>query len=112
MHEFSLIQSIVEIVLESASKHHLKQVSTVEIEVGKASGVIREAMEFAWEAARKETILDHTVLKIKVIPLLVRCNLCDRQYEPDEVYECCPGCGGVSPEVITGKELKVVSIET
>jgi len=57
MHEFSIIQNIINIVMETATTHHVSHVHAVEVEVGKASGVIRDAMEFAWEAASKDTLL-------------------------------------------------------
>ena len=112
MHEFSIIQGIVDIVLATAREKEVTHISLVEVEVGRASGVIREAMEFAWEAARKDTLLSQAGLKIVEIPLVVRCNTCGRQYEPVEIYEICPGCGEVNPEIITGKELRVVAVET
>jgi hydrogenase nickel incorporation protein HypA/HybF len=112
MHEFSLVQSIVDIALESANRHHIEHISAVEVEVGSASGVVPEAMEFAWEAATKDTLLNNASLKIKHIPLRVQCGICRMQYEPEEIYEVCPGCGEISPEIITGKELRVVAIET
>jgi hydrogenase nickel incorporation protein HypA/HybF len=112
MHEFSIVQNIVDIALESAANHHLNTISAVEVEVGKASGVIREAMEFAWEAAIKGTLLNKAELKIREVPLLVRCTICQRRYQPDDLYEACPGCGEISPEIISGQELKVTAIET
>jgi len=112
MHEFSIIQNIIDIVTETATVHGVQQVSAVEIEVGTASGVVRHAMEFAWEAAIKGTLLNKAQLKIREIPLLVKCSLCHAQYHPAEIYDQCPGCGEVSPIIFTGKELKVVSIET
>ena len=112
MHEFSIVQNIINIVMESAKAHQVKHVQAVEVEVGKASGVVREAMDFAWEAASKGTLLERTVLKIKEIPLVVKCTVCNHQYQPCDIYENCPGCGEISPEIITGKELRVVAIET
>jgi hydrogenase nickel incorporation protein HypA/HybF len=82
MHEFSIIQNIINIVMETATAHHVKCVHAVEVEVGKASGVIREAMEFAWEAASKGTLLENTLLKIREIPILVKCTICEHQYQP------------------------------
>ena len=112
MHEFSIVQSIVDIVLASAASHNIKHVSSVEVEVGQASGVIKEAMEFAWKAAGKGTILNNTILKIRQIPLKMRCRNCQTEYQPGEIYEPCPGCGEIGPEILTGKELRVVAIET
>ncbi|HJZ39871.1 MAG TPA: hydrogenase maturation nickel metallochaperone HypA [Bacteroidales bacterium] len=111
MHEFSIIQSIVAIAAESASQHHAEHVSVVEIEVGQAAGVVTEALEFAWEAARKGTVLDNASLVIKHIPLRVACGNCHIPYQPVEIYDPCPGCGDINPEIISGKELRVVAIE-
>ena len=112
MHEFSLVENIIEIITETAERNGLTRVEAVELEVGDASGVIREAMEFAWEAGIKGTIIHGAVLKIKEIPLVVKCNVCKRQYEPAEIYDTCPGCGEVDPEILSGKELRVMAIET
>jgi len=112
MHEFSIVQNIIDIVDGSAKSNGINQVRAVEVEVGKASGVIREAMEFAWEAAVKGTLLDNSELKIIEIPLVVKCKICGQQYEPCDIYEYCPGCGEINPEIISGKELKVIAIET
>jgi hydrogenase nickel incorporation protein HypA/HybF len=112
MHEFSIVQNIIDIVTDSAIKHQVKQVRAVEVEVGKASGVIREAMEFAWNAGTKGTMLENAELKIMEIILEVRCMVCGKHYTPAEIYESCPGCGDISPEVLTGDELSVVAIES
>jgi len=112
MHEFSIVQSIVDIALESASVNHVDHISAVEVEVGKASGVVPEAMEFAWEAAITGTLLSKALLKITQIPLTVKCGICQQQYRPEEIYDPCPGCGEINPEILAGKELRVVAIET
>lgn len=112
MHEFSIIQNIIDIASETAKANHIDNVRSVEVEVGKASGVVREAMEFAWEAAVKQTVLSNAILKIIEKPLVVKCMICNKQYEPCDIYDSCPGCGEASPEVISGKELRVVAIET
>jgi hydrogenase nickel incorporation protein HypA/HybF len=112
MHEFSLIQGILEIAADSARLHHIEHVKSVEVEVGQASGVVREALEFAWNAAKKDTALSETALVIIPIPVRAVCRSCQAHYEPVEMFDLCPGCGDVNPEIITGKELRVVAIET
>ncbi len=111
MHEFSIVQGIVGIALESARKHNAGHIFAVEVEVGQASGVEKEAMEFAWEAAGKGTILEGARLVLKVIPLQVACRNCLTPYQPAELFDPCPVCGEVNPEVVAGKELRVVAIE-
>jgi hydrogenase nickel incorporation protein HypA/HybF len=112
MHEFSIVTNIVDIAIESADQNGLKNVSCVEIEVGKASGIEPSAMEFAWESARKDTILENARLVMNFIPLCLQCRKCGMQYEPDEMYEPCPACGDFNARIISGKELRVVAIES
>ena len=111
MHEFSIVQSIVEIALETARIHEAGRISSVEVEVGQSAGVVREAMEFAWEAAGRGTLLEGASLVLNEIPLMVRCRTCHKTFHPDELFDPCPACGDVNPEVISGKELRVVAIE-
>jgi hydrogenase nickel incorporation protein HypA/HybF len=110
MHEFSIIQNIIEIAIDAAIQNRLETVSSVEVEVGQASGIVPEAMEFAWESARKNTLLRMAALSVKLIPLMMRCRGCGMQYFPGEIYEPCPGCGEINGEIISGKELKVTAI--
>jgi hydrogenase nickel incorporation protein HypA/HybF len=112
MHEFSIVQNIIDIVTATAEANGVSKVQAVEVEVGKASGVIREAMEFAWEAAVKGTLLSRSELRITEKPLVVQCSICGNQYEPCDLYESCPGCGEINPVIISGNELKVLAIET
>jgi hydrogenase nickel incorporation protein HypA/HybF len=111
MHELSLVEKILEIALDTARKHGVDHISAVEVEVGQASGVVKEAMEFAWEATKKGTLLDTASLVIKSIPLQAVCRKCGAHYQPDELFDPCPECAEVSPEIVAGKELKVVAIE-
>ena len=76
MHEFSIVNNIVDIAIDSAEQNGLKTVGCVEIEVGKASGIEPSAMEFAWESARKNTILKNARLMMHFIPLCLQCRTC------------------------------------
>jgi hydrogenase nickel incorporation protein HypA/HybF len=111
MHEFSIVQRIVDIALEAAMNNQAKTVTCVEVEIGQASGIVPEAMEFAWESARKDTLLRQASLTITLIPLHVKCHTCGFQYDPENLYEPCPHCGAFNPEILTGKELRVTSIQ-
>lgn len=112
MHEFSIVINIIDIALSSAEQNGLKSVSCVELEVGKAAGIEPSAMEFAWESARKNTILEEARLVIHFIPLRLECRTCGNQFETEEIYNPCPFCGEFNSRIISGKELKVVAIES
>ncbi|MBN2273959.1 MAG: hydrogenase maturation nickel metallochaperone HypA [Bacteroidales bacterium] len=111
MHEFSIVVNIIDIAESTALEHNANGVSEVEVEVGDASGVSIEALEFAWESAiASSRPLKNTKLKIQNIPLLARCSQCQHQYTATELYEACPFCGAINPVIIQGRELRVKSI--
>lgn len=110
MHEFSVAQSIVDIALKACSDNQANNVKSVEVEIGQASGVEIEALEFAWVSAVKNTPLENARLEILKIPVEVSCRNCKQIYNPEDIFELCPRCSQIDPEIIRGKELKVVAI--
>lgn len=112
MHEFSIASGIAEVALEAAANHHLNTVSIVEVNIGNAAGVVTDALDFAWESVRKGGLLDTAQLKINRIPLVMRCSDCSTEYPAAEVWDPCPSCNGMVHTVISGRELKVISIES
>jgi len=112
MHEFSIVQSIIDIAETTARENQAEHVSTVEVEIGQAAGVVQEALEFAWDSAIRDTLLDQAVLVVKSIPVEVACRRCGTNYNPAEIYETCPHCGHCDPEILKGLELRVTAIVT
>jgi hydrogenase nickel incorporation protein HypA/HybF len=112
MHEFSLIASIMDMAVASAREHHIDHVTAIELEIGQAAGVVPEALQFAWDSVKKDTLLQHTALLIKNVPLCLKCRTCNSEYRAGELFEVCPECGDFNPEIISGKELRLTAIIT
>lgn len=110
MHEFSIAVNIVDIAIEHAEKARAKVVTEVELEIGELSGVVYEAMETAMESAIKGTLLDGAIVKITTPEGRARCTACNKAFHLDNLFDPCPYCGTFSPEVISGKELRIKSI--
>ena len=107
MHELSIAMSIVETCTEEAGKAGGTSVSSVEVEIGKLSGVIPEALEFSWDVAIKDSLLENARLKINEIAAKGRCLDCGQEFEMDDTFSSCPSCGGYGNEILQGQELKI-----
>ena len=81
--------------------------SNVELEIGKLSGVIPEALEFSWDVAIKDSLLEKASLKINEISARAKCLDCGHEFELDDVFSPCPSCGGFGNEILQGRELKI-----
>jgi hydrogenase nickel incorporation protein HypA/HybF len=110
MHEFSIAVSIVDIAVEHAEKANAKKVNEVELEIGELSGVICEAMETAMEAAIKGTLLEGAEIKILRITGRGMCAECNKDFHITNLFDPCPDCGAFNPEILSGKELRIKSI--
>ena len=111
MHEVSLMQQTLDIVLAHAERSHARHVSKVRLRIGDDSGVLPTAMTFAFGVVTGGTIAEGAKLVIETVPVTCYCRICDREFTPTDIVYECPLCGVVSSDVRTGRELEVTSIE-
>lgn len=110
MHEFSLVESMIGLVLESAAENGITRVSAVKLVVGKLIMAQPELLRFSFDVLKKEeTILKGAFLEIEEKPLMMRCGECGNSF-PEYAEFICPSCGGTL-EIITGKELYIEHYE-
>lgn len=110
MHELSVAQHLVEVVTEAlgdAPPH----VVAVQVSVGPLSGVVPQALRFAWEPATSGTLLHGSSLDVEEVRATVYCTRCGTERELQDVT-CvrCPVCSTPTPRVIRGRELEVTSV--
>jgi hydrogenase nickel incorporation protein HypA/HybF len=110
MHEFSIAMNIVDIATAEANKVHAESICEIEIEIGQASGIVREALEFALESAVKGTVLEKTIIIMHEIPAMAECNCCKHIFNIKGNIGECPKCGDITANLISGRELKVKTI--
>jgi hydrogenase nickel incorporation protein HypA/HybF len=108
MHELSLIQGVVEICEQNSGGRHILEVT---LEIGALSGVVPEALEFCFEAASKDTLLEGAVLIIDRIPATGFCNICGVVSTMETYFDPCPCCNAPVLELRTGDEMRVKDLE-
>jgi hydrogenase nickel incorporation protein HypA/HybF len=111
MHELSIVTSIIEIAEENAKNANASVINEIELDIGSQAGVVIEALEFAIESAKKDTMLEKAKWVINVIPALARCIECKFEFEPDDLISPCPKCSNSFSEIFQGKELRVKSLK-
>jgi len=104
--------SIVEGASEEALKHDGAQVHAVHLKLGPLSGVVKDALLFSYDLACQGTLLEGSRLIIEEVPVVVFCPACEAEKTLDSIQRfCCPTCGTLTPEVLSGKQLELVAIE-
>jgi hydrogenase nickel incorporation protein HypA/HybF len=112
MHEVNIAEGLLDIVTENCKKQGYKGVESIKVKIGKASGIVPEALLFAFESMKVGTIAEKATLIIEEIPVSGFCSNCNSNFTVDDSYVlCCPNCQGVSIRVDTGRELNVDEME-
>ena len=109
MHELSVAQNILDIILENTAGTEAKRVTRVTVDVGAVSGVIPASLQFVWNLAVKGSIAENAALKINLIQPKAVCRQCHSQFKPGASFQC-PQCNSSDFDIEMGRELKVKSI--
>lgn len=108
MHEYGLMQDVVNLALLVSGREPGREVACVRIEVGEFAVATRESLETAYEILTRGTPLHDTRLEISEVPGHAECPSCgfagsaadlgDELSEPPALL-LCPRCG--SPLLVT-----------
>lgn len=111
MHELALARSLTDMVDGYAAEQGVERIKQLNIRLGELSAMSR-ALYFCFGSASQGTSCEGAILNIEDIPLTVFCNSCDEVKIPSGRYNFrCPDCGLPTPNVVTGREMELVSIE-
>ena len=83
----------------------------VDIIIGPFSGVDLDALQFALNALKPNTILQESIITFHTPDLLLFCNKCENEYVADILDLTCPACQSTDFEIIQGRELLIRSIQ-
>jgi hydrogenase nickel incorporation protein HypA/HybF len=112
VHELSIALSVLDIVRTAASDAGLSRVDIVRLRVGRATGVLPDALHFAFDCSKAGTLAETATLVIDEVPIGGHCDGCGRDFTSPENYVlACPLCGGDSFRITTGDELNVLDLE-
>ncbi len=110
MHELSICSAIA----NAAAKHADGQsVSQVTVQIGHLRQVVPDALQFSWEVVATTTAdeLTQANLIVEEVPAVVECSNCGDRTTLDMPILACGSCGSFEVKLVSGEELRVVSID-
>ena len=112
MHEMSVALAVIEQVeTAAAGAGDVTAVRSVRLEVGELAGVVPDSLAFCFELACAGTLLEGAELLTEAVPGRARCTPCAQEWAvgmPPSLI--CPACGGVSVELLSGRELRIAGV--
>ena len=109
MHEMTIAMNIVDIICQKANEEKAVKVNSVKLEIGELSGVMINSLEFCFEAACKNTIVDGAELNINKIQAEAFCKSCKNIFRMESDFSSCPKCNDFDFEIKKGKEFSIKS---
>jgi hydrogenase nickel insertion protein HypA len=109
MHEYSLVQSLVERAEDEAHKRSATAIHKLSVSIGAQAGVDVDLFKTAFMTFRERTMCEHADLEVSIVPLQWECVACGRTIEPGTPLHC-PRC--LRPARLrTGDEIMLDRIE-
>jgi hydrogenase nickel incorporation protein HypA/HybF len=112
VHELSVTQGILDVVLEVAPQHNARHIKSIDLVIGDLSGYVDDSIQFYFDILSRDTLAEGATLIFRRIPATASCLACGHQFRTGApLLPLCPACDGTRLQVTGGKELYVDSIE-
>ena len=111
MHELAITQSILSIVLQKAQEVKARQITKVDLLVGRLTGYVPECIQLQFDILSRNTTAAGASLAFNQPPARLHCRKCDIDFTSDSFDLICPECHDLEVDILSGKELYVESIE-
>ncbi len=113
MHELSLVLSMLELAEAAARREGASQIEVIHLDLGDLSGVVPEALDFAFASARQGTMAESARLEVHRIPAVAYCEDCQQSFELDNRYgiALCPSCDALCSGLQQGFEMNLRQLE-
>jgi len=111
MHEMGITNGILASAVEAAEAEGATRINSVTVSIGDLTDIVEDALQFAWEALTPGTMAEGGVLIVVHVPATSRCLQCGAEFEHDKWNMLCPKCESFLVEPITGRELRIDSMD-
>lgn len=112
MHETSIALSLLDIVTQQCKNNGFGRIDSVNVKIGRASGIMPDALLFAFDALKCDTIAKDASLNIEEVQVSGHCDDCGANFVVMADYVlCCPECNGSHFKITTGRELDIIDME-
>ena len=111
MHEMAIAQSVFDIAFGEANKHADAKIRKIKLSIGEFSGVVKDALDFAFEVQKKGTAAADAEIEIEVVKLTATCPECgEAECKLNDLKFSCSNCGR-QLTITSGREMKVDYID-
>jgi hydrogenase nickel incorporation protein HypA/HybF len=112
MHEVSVATALIRSVLAHKAERNLSRISQIVIRIGPLSGIMPEALQFAYDSLRQGTLLQDTELVMQESGMNTECRHCHHAFDHPLMPDRCPRCGSEDLRILGGDEFYIQHLVT
>nr|WP_321266084.1 hydrogenase/urease nickel incorporation protein HypA [uncultured Sulfurimonas sp.] len=111
MHEYSIVQSLLDSCDENAKANNATKVMKVVVKIGVMSGVEPDLLKTAFDTFKEKTICEEAEFIINMQSVVVKCNECQKESTLKELQYTCPNCESSDLKIIDGEDMFLMQLE-
>ncbi|MDI6901151.1 MAG: hydrogenase maturation nickel metallochaperone HypA [Anaerosomatales bacterium] len=106
-----ICQGILTAATDAAEREGAARINSIDVTIGELTQVVEDALQFAFEVLRQDTIAADATLTVTFLEPRSRCTECDIEFAHGRFDVHCPECGSYVCDLVQGKELAIESID-
>ncbi|QKJ22806.1 hydrogenase/urease nickel incorporation protein HypA [Poseidonibacter lekithochrous] len=111
MHEYSIVQSLLESCEQHARENDAKEVTKVVVKIGVLSGVEPDLLQTAFDTFKEQTVCHNAEFILNIQKITIKCVSCNNESVLEKHEFQCPSCQSTNIEVIDGEDMYLMSLE-
>ena len=111
MHEYSIVQSLIDACEENAKANDASKVTKVVVKIGVMSGVEPSLLKTAFDTFKEKTICKEAEFIMNIQSIIVLCNSCQKESTLAKLEYKCPSCESVDLKIIDGEDMYLMQLE-
>lgn len=111
MHEYSIVQSLLNSCEEHVVENNASSVSKVVVKIGVMSGVEPDLLQTAFDTFKEATVCENAEFVINIQNVIILCTECKTEKVLQELEYKCDNCGSINVEVVDGEEMYLMQLE-
>ncbi len=111
MHEYSIVQALLDSCEQHAVENDAKEVTKVVVKIGVMSGVEPHLLKEAFDTFKDKTMCENAEFVMNIQKVKIACNDCNSENELEKNEYLCPKCSSSNINVIDGEEMFLMSLE-
>ncbi len=113
VHEVSIALSMMDELTRIAKENDAKSITSVNLRIGRSSGIVIDSLKFAFDAIKLEnSLIASAEIHIEDVPLRYKCSECEKDFELESIhFPSCPFCKSFRLKILSGEEMDIANME-